>query len=378
MRFLSGLTLFLVPWAALAQPTLPPIGDIPVLGGSPLLLVLDAEGAEGGGPLMYSVESSDPIVTATVLADNRSLRMRVAGFGEMVFELFDFAARRATDHIVQLADSGFYDGVIFHRVIDNFVIQGGDPTGTGEGGSFLDDFDDQFHVDLQHNRTGILSMAKTTLDDSNDSQFFITEGAQRHLDFNHTIFGILVEGESVRQAISAVPVGGANGDRPLTSVVIEQARSFIDEENAVVLLKAPEGTTGAADLTVVIRNAAGQETRQTVRVNVTPDNIDSAPFLADIPELRTRVDTPLSYQLQAIDAENDTSARFLDQSSLTSNGLPVPVQANPNLQYSVDFVSGLLTVTPTNGLTGRHLISVATGASPRAVDYQVVPVVIEP
>ncbi len=373
MRFLPGLALVLVPATGFTQPTLPPIGDIQLLGGSPLFLALDAE----EGPLTYSVQSSDPIVTATVLADNRSLRLRVAGFGEMVFELFDFAARRATDHIVQLSDSGFYDGVIFHRVIDNFVIQGGDPTGTGEGGSPLGNFDDQFHVDLQHNRTGILSMAKT-FDDTNDSQFFITEGAQRRLDFNHSIFGILVEGESVRQAISAVPVGGANDDRPLTNVVIEQARSFIDEENAVVLLKAPEGTTGAADLTVVIRNAAGQETRQTVRVNVTPDNIDSAPFLADIPELRTRVDAPLSYQLQAIDAENDNSARFLDQSTLASNGLPVPVQANPNLQYSVDFISGLLTITPTNGLTGRHLISVATGASPRAVDYQVVPIVIEP
>jgi cyclophilin family peptidyl-prolyl cis-trans isomerase len=81
------------------------------------------------------------------------------------------------------------------------VIQGGDPTGTGSGGSPLGDFDDQFHVDLQHNRTGILSMAKS-FDDTNDSQFFITEGAQRHLDFNHSIFGILVEGESVRQSIS--------------------------------------------------------------------------------------------------------------------------------------------------------------------------------
>jgi cyclophilin family peptidyl-prolyl cis-trans isomerase len=358
--------------ASFAQPTLPPIGDIPVSGGSPLLLVLDAEGE---GSLTYAVESSDPLlVTPTILAGNRSLRMRVAGFGEMVFQLFDSAARRATDHIVQLADSGFYDGVIFHRVIDNFVIQGGDPTGTGTGGSPLGQFDDQFSVDLQHNRTGILSMAKSQ-DDTNDSQFFITEGAQRHLDFNHTIFGVLVEGESVRQAISGVPVDGS--DRPVSNVVIELARSFVDEENAVVLLKAPEGATGAADLTVVVRNAAGQETRQTARVNVTPDNIDSPPFLADIPEQRTRVNTAISYQLQAIDAEG-TPARFLDQTGLAQNGLSVPVQADANLSYRVDFNTGLLTITPTNGLTGRHFITVATGVSVNAVDYQVVPVVIDP
>ena len=372
MRFLPWPILALLPTVAVAQPTLPPVGEVPLSGGSPLLLTLDAEGE---GPLTYSVESSDALVTATVLADNRSLRMQVTGFGEMVFELLDFAARRATDRIVELADSGFYDGVIFHRVIDNFVIQGGDPTGTGSGGSPLGDFDDQFHVDLQHNRTGILSMAKS-FDDTNDSQFFITEEAQRHLDFNHSIFGILVEGESVRQSISGVPVGAE--DRPVTNVVIQSVRSFVDEENAVVLLKAPEGATGAADVTVIARNASGQETRQTFRVNVTPDSIDSPPFLADIPELRTRVDTPLSYQLQAIDVEDSISARYLDQTGLASNGLAVPVQANPNLQYRVDFTTGLLTITPTSGLTGPQLITVATGVSVTAVDYQVVSVVIEP
>ncbi len=375
MRFpslLAGWALVLLPAFAVAQPTLPSIGEVPLLGGSPLFLTLDAEGE---GPLTFSVQTSDPLVTATVIADNRSLRMRITGFGEMVFELFDFAARRVTDRIVELADSGFYDGVIFHRVIDNFVIQGGDPTGTGSGGSPLGDFDDQFHVDLQHNRTGILSMAKS-FDDTNDSQFFITEGGQRHLDFNHSIFGILVEGESVREAISEVAVGAE--DRPVTNVVIESARSFVDGENAVVLLKAPEGATGAADVTLAVRNLSGQETRQTFRVNVIPDAIDSPPFLADIPELRTRLDTPLSYQLQAIDVEDNISARYLDQTGLASNGLAVPVQANANLQYRVDFTTGLLTITPTNGLSGRHFITVATAVSVNAVDYQVVPVVIEP
>ncbi|MGH9390969.1 MAG: peptidylprolyl isomerase, partial [Vicinamibacteria bacterium] len=217
MRFPAGLVLVLFPAAAVGQPTLPPIGEVQLLGGSPLFLTLDAEGE---GRLTYTVETSDALVSATVLRDNRSLRMQVAGFGEMVFALFDFAARRATDRIVELADSGFYDGVIFHRVINNFVIQGGDPTGTGSEGSPLGDFDDQFHVDLQHNRTGILSMAKS-FDDTNDSQFFITEGAQRHLDFNHSIFGVLVEGESVRESISAVAVGAE--DRPVTNVVIESA-----------------------------------------------------------------------------------------------------------------------------------------------------------
>ena len=372
MRFPYAGLLILVPALAAAQPSLAPMGETQLLGGSPLVLPLDGEGE---GALTYTVETSDPLVTATLLDGNRSLRMRVANLGEMVFALFDFAARRATDHIVELADSGFYDGVTFHRVIDDFVIQGGDPTGTGSGGSSLGTFDDQFHVDLQHNRTGLISMAKS-YDDTNDSQFFVTEGASRNLDFNHTIFGILVEGESVREAISEVAVDA--DDRPLASVTIESARSFVDEENAAVLLKAAEGATGAVDVTVVVRNERGQEARRTFRVNVTPDTIDSAPFLADIPELATRVDTPLSYQLRAIDVEDASVARFLDQVALAANSLPVPVQAHPNLRYAVDFNTGLVTITPTGGLTGQWWVSVATGANPAAVDYQVVSVRIEP
>src|SRR5690606_19222892 len=96
-------------------------------------------------------------------------------------------------------------GLKFHRVLNNFVIQGGDPLGNGTGGSTLGDFDDQFHLDLQHNRTGVLSYAKSA-DDTNDSQFFITEGPQRFLDFNHSVFGQLVEGETVRQGISNTAV----------------------------------------------------------------------------------------------------------------------------------------------------------------------------
>ncbi len=106
----------------------------------------------------------------------------VEGFGKMVFELFEDEAPRVVEQIMTLAEDGFYDGLKFHRILNGFVIQGGDPNGDGTGGSDLPDFDDQFDVDLQHNRTGILSMAKTT-DDTNNSQFFITEDPSRHLGF---------------------------------------------------------------------------------------------------------------------------------------------------------------------------------------------------
>ncbi|HSF17587.1 MAG TPA: peptidylprolyl isomerase [Vicinamibacteria bacterium] len=375
MKLEAGLAVSLAfTGLAFAQPTIAPLPETTLLSGSPLHVSLDGSDPSGT-PLRYSVTTSDPaLVEARILEGNRSLRIAVANFGTMLFELFDQRVPRVTNRIAELANSGFYDGVVFHRVIDGFVIQGGDPTGTGSGGSSLEAFADQFHVELQHNRTGLLSMAKAG-DDTNDSQFFVTEGAQRHLDFNHSIFGVLVEGEDVRERISSVAVDSS--DRPIEAVVMQQVRTTIDEENAVLMLKAPEGSTGAVDVTVTVVNDRRQESRVTFRINVIADTINSPPFLADIPELSTAVDTPVTYQLQAIDVEGDP-ANFLDQVGLNVNGLPIPVVAHPDLRYQVDFDTGLLTVTPTAGLSGRQFFTVATAVSVQAVDYQVVPVVIEP
>ncbi|GMR23620.1 MAG: hypothetical protein BMS9Abin37_2066 [Acidobacteriota bacterium] len=370
-----ALTIAFVAIAAIsfAQPRFRSIPESTLLAGSPLHVPLDGIGPSGQA-LTYTTVASDPLVTATVIAGNRSLRIQVATYGTMVFQLFEGRVRRATNRIAALADSGFYNGVIFHRIINDFVIQGGDPTGTGTGGSTLGNFADKFHVDLQHNRTGLLSMAKAA-DDTNDSQFFITEGAQRSLDFNHSIFGLLIEGESVRQQISNVAVDPSNNDRPVTDVVMESVSTFVDTQNAVLMLKAPEGATGAADVTVTVQNSSGASTSQTFRVNVTPDTIDSPPFLADFPDITTPVDTDVSYQLVAIDVEGNP-AFYLDQVTMASNGLSVPVSAPLSMQYTVDFNTGLMTVFPKSGLSGVFRFSVATAVSPNAVDYQVVRVVV--
>ena len=134
--------------------------------------------------LTYTVTSSNPQVTATVTQNNPSMKITVRDnasyFGDMVFQLFEDKAPRPVDRVMEWRRDGFYNTagtnkMIFHRVIPGFVIQGGDPTGTGSGGSTLGNFDDQFNVDLQHNRDGMLSYAKSS-DDTNDSQFFVTLG----------------------------------------------------------------------------------------------------------------------------------------------------------------------------------------------------------
>lgn len=284
-----------------ARPYLSRLGNLSVGIGSPQHIPVDAY-SPSGAPLSISVSSSNPsLVTAAVLSNNRSLKIET-DFGDMVFQLFEDKAPRPTGRVIELAESGFYNGIIFHRVISGFMIQGGDPLGTGTGGSPLGTFDDQFHLDLQHNRSGVLSFAKAG-DDTNNSQFFITAGPTRHLDFNHSVFGQLVEGEAVRDAINKTATGA--NDRPTNQVVMRQVTVFNDTENAMVLLK-PTGTgTGTANITVTVSDGNGNETSRTFVATVVADSFNGGPFLDDIPVLQAVSGVPMTYTLTSKDQEGD-------------------------------------------------------------------------
>lgn len=119
--------------------------------------------------------------------------------GEFTVQLFAAQTPKTVNSFVFLAREGFYDGVIFHRVIDNFMVQGGDPTGTGRGGPGYS-FEDEFHPELKHDQPGILSMANAG-PNTNGSQFFITHVATPHLDGKHSVFGKVIEGMDVVMAI---------------------------------------------------------------------------------------------------------------------------------------------------------------------------------
>ncbi|KAH6661663.1 peptidyl-prolyl cis-trans isomerase cyp8 [Plectosphaerella plurivora] len=147
--------------------------------------------------------------------------------GDLNIELFPEFAPRAVWNFTRLAQKGYYKGVTFHRNIRNFMIQGGDPTGTGKGGESIwgKTFVDEFEGPLTHNSRGILSMANKGKN-TNSSQFFISYRAASHLDRKHTIFGKVAGGLDVLAKLENAPVDGSN--RPLQPITMTDVVVYID------------------------------------------------------------------------------------------------------------------------------------------------------
>ena len=176
------------------------------------------------------------------MSDNPTVTLHT-NHGDIVVELYADRAPKTVENFLKLAahepaanadpapdtytwedpESGevrgdsLYTGVEFHRIITDFMIQGGDPTGTGRGGPGYQ-FEDEFHDDLRHDSTGILSMANSG-PDTNGSQFFITLDATPHLDGKHAVFGQVIDGMDVVEEIGSVPTD--RRDEPRDAVEIE-------------------------------------------------------------------------------------------------------------------------------------------------------------
>ncbi len=155
--------------------------------------------------------------------------------GNFTVRLYDAEAPKTVENFVGLAEGTkewtdprtnarvtqpYYDGVVFHRVIDGFMIQGGDPLGQGIGGPGYT-FADEFHPKLRHNKAGILSMANRG-PNTNGGQFFITLAPTPHLDDRHSVFGEVVDGMDVVRGIGSTAIG--ERDRPLQDIAIQSVK----------------------------------------------------------------------------------------------------------------------------------------------------------
>ncbi|CAM9949464.1 unnamed protein product [Discosporangium mesarthrocarpum] len=140
--------------------------------------------------------------------------------GDIKLEVFCDTAPRTAENFLAHCASGYYDGTKFHRNIRGFMIQAGDPLGTGKGGESIwgGDFPDEFHPDNKHDRRGMVSMANKG-PNTNRSQFFFTYSKQPHLNNVYTVFAKLIDGMDVLDAMEKVPVG--KKDRPTVDIILK-------------------------------------------------------------------------------------------------------------------------------------------------------------
>ncbi|KAB5570781.1 peptidyl-prolyl cis-trans isomerase-like 2 [Coniochaeta sp. 2T2.1] len=191
---------------------------------------------------------------------NKGYARMETNFGDLTIELQTETAPKAVWNFVKLAQKGYYKGVAFHRNIKNFMIQGGDPTGTGRGGTSIwgKNFNDEFEGPLTHGARGIMSMANKGKN-TNSSQFFILYRAAKHLDNKHTIFAKVVGGLEVLAKLEAVPTDGS--DRPLNKIVIKDVVVFVDPFEEFLREKAQKEKADAEK--EIIRRQGGTEDDKT-------------------------------------------------------------------------------------------------------------------
>lgn len=320
----------------------------------------------GGGAQTYSVLSNNPDIDAEIVTGSRSLRMNITidpnganpVTGELIFYLFEDIAPNTTARIIDLAQSGFYNGLSFHRIIDDFVIQGGDPNGNGTGGSGVK-FDDEFSPLATFTGFGQLAMANSG-DDTNDSQFFVTDidftlgqsqangGPPQVLNFNHTIFGQLTGGRIIsggagtgfdffNQIITTTT--NAN-DAPIVPVIINSIDVFNDDENGLVRLSAAINVVDTATITVTTTDSSNTMTPTDFQVTVQADAVNDRPFLTPDGPFTTAYNTPYSFNLQATDIDGTTPTFFL------------PSQVN-GATVNLNTTTGEVTITPDEYFYGR-------------------------
>jgi cyclophilin family peptidyl-prolyl cis-trans isomerase len=313
-------------FSAFAVPVIDPIPSASIPAGKTLILPVTAS-SPNGRPLTFTATSSTNRITVEVHTNNPFWKMSVVqaaagnapgafqtpfrggmvtvtNIGDMTFMLFRDLAPHTVDVIQGLTAGGLYtSNTIFHRVVPGFVIQGGDPNTNGSGGPVFR-YDDEFHPRAIFSGNGQLALANSGKD-TDGSQFFVTTGPQRFLDFGYTLFGQLVRGFNVLTNIINTPTNGAS--RPLADVIITRA-SFVPDNFDTVLTLAGTNSVGVAGtISVIADDGAGGRTTNSFTATTVSDAVNDPPFLITgaITNLIVPINGRLTNSLSALDLESN-------------------------------------------------------------------------
>ncbi|TAN36904.1 MAG: hypothetical protein EPN23_07235 [Verrucomicrobia bacterium] len=352
-------------WATVPpQPPSLAVSNVTIVAGETFTLPLDGNDP-GGLPLTFSVVSNGVSgLTPRLVTTNRTLHLNVSvgvtTNGDLMLELFEHLTPKTTARIISLVNSNFYNGLTFHRIVQDFVAQGGDPHGDGTGGSGVT-FDDEFVSGLTFQGFGQLAMANSGFvtgsaplgRDNNDAQFFITAPnlavggsatPPRHLNYRHTIFGQLTHGFDIFGQLMATPVDANN--HPLDNVVINSATIITNRQATVLYLTAPTNAVGPAPVTVQAQNSDGLSTQVTFQVTVVANTVNNPPFFNPMPAaLVVTQGMAINFPFGAWDDNGDSMSLGLWNAN-TGNMIT-------NVFASYNPTSGLLTLAPVSDFLGR-------------------------
>src|SRR5208282_560676 len=328
-RILGAIFFFgVLAFPAFAVPVIDPIPNASVPAGKSLIVPVTAS-SPNGRPLTFTASSSTNSIIVLVHTNEPFWKMSVVqaaptnapgafvtpfrggvvtvtNVGDMTFMLFREYAPHTVDVIQGLTESGLYtSNTIFHRVVTNFVIQGGDPNTNGTGGPVFR-YDDEFNPQAMFSGNGQLALANSGKD-TDGSQFFVTVGAQRSLDFGYTIFGQLIRGFDVLTNISNTAVD--TNSRPLADVIIQTASYVPDTADTVLTLTATNvpGVTGT--ITVIADDGIGGRATNVFAARlVTDTNSNNQPFIYPntVTNLLGPVNRTLTNFVNAVELDRDT------------------------------------------------------------------------
>lgn len=367
-----GLSVLLVGNALGFSPAAPVIDALPnasVPAGKSLTLPITAT-SPLGQPLRYTVTSSNPQISVEVHTNNPFWKLSVAqiapanapgayatpfrggtvtvtNLGDMTFQLFPDRAPHAVEVFQGLTMSGFYDATtIFHRIVPDFMIQGGDPSTNGTGSTVFR-YDDEFDPRTIFSGNGQLALANPGKD-ACGSQFFITQGAQRFLDFKHTLFGQLLRGFPVLTNVINTPRDVS--DRPLADVIITRASFVTNYTDTVITLTGPSAAGVNSTIQIIADDGTpGGRATNSFTATTISDAANNAPPFLDPPanlNLICPVNGKVTNAFSATDLEGQAYYWFVlpyDNSAtntafaIVNDQLQMILTPNPNFSGAIEY-----------------------------------------